>query len=123
MRVSTTGGTASRTALRIASSRYGFSTTEDSPGRPRPIDQVALAIPGDRDERDVPLGADLLRGLDPVEMRQREVEQDEIRAMLAGEPNGLLPIAGIAADVVARLFEHEPELGADDRVVFGRQTH
>ena len=75
----------------------------------------------DGDDRDVPLVEDPAGRLDPVDPRQSEVEQDHVRTVRAGELDGLDTVASVRAHVEAGVFEHESQVGPDDRIVLDGQ--
>ena len=74
-------------------------------------------MPGQRDDRHGALAEDLASRLDTVEARQVEVEQDHVRPMLAGEIDGFDSVAGVR-DVESGVFEDQPQVGPNDRIVF-----
>jgi len=65
---------------------------------------------------------DLPGGLDAVEHRHLDVHQGDVRTVLDGQRDRLLPVGGLAhhLDVVFRL-EQRPDAAADERLVIGQQ--
>ena len=62
---------------------------------------------------------DPLSGADAVEDRHLDVEDDEIGAVLVGEGDGSLAVAGFTDDLPALFFEHLLEIESDQRLVLG----
>ena len=63
-------------------------------------------------------GADERQGLEPVHDRHRDVEQHDVRHVLGGDVDGLLPVAGLGDDLEALgPLERASEEGADVRGV------
>ena len=73
------------------------------------------AMPGEGDDGHGALAEDLAGRLDAVETRQIQVDQDQVRAMLARELDRLDAVAGVWDDVEFRIFENQPQIGANDR--------
>ncbi len=71
---------------------------------------------GQGDDRNVPLRADATGGLDPVEARQDEVEQDHVRLVLSSKLDRLHAVACLGADREAGALEQKTQVGANDRV-------
>ena len=86
-----------------------------SPGGERLLGESAIA--GQRDDGDVPLAADEPRCVDAAQARQPEVQQDDVRPVLAGELDGLDAVMRVGAHHEARILEREPEVRAHERVV------
>ena len=82
------------------------------------VDELAVAVPRQRDDRHVAFAEDLPGRLDAAEAREPEVDQDQVGPMLAGVVDGLDAVAGVRQHVEPGVLEHEPQVGAHDRVVF-----
>ena len=76
---------------------------------------------GQSDDRNAPLGEDLARGLDSVEPRQPEVEQDDVGLVLACELDGLDAVARVGDDFEPCVLEYEPQVRSRDRIVLHGQ--
>ena len=87
----------------------------------RALDQAARAVAGEGDDRHIVFAADLARGLDAVEVRQAQIDQDQVGPMLACELDGFDPVTSVRDDVEAGVLEDEPQICADDGVVFDRE--
>ena len=79
-----------------------------SPGGERLLGESAIA--GQRDDGDVPLAADEPRCVDAAQARQPEVQQDDVRPVLAGKLDGLDAVMRVGAHHEARILEREPEV-------------
>jgi len=66
---------------------------------------------------------DLPGGLEAVEHRHRDVHERDVRAVLGGQRERVLPVGGLGdhLDVVFRL-EQRPDPAADQRLVVGQQN-
>ena len=73
------------------------------------------AIAGQRDDEGRPLAADEPRCVDAAQARQPEVQQDDVRPVLAGKLDGLDAVMRVGAHHEARILERESE--AHERVV------
>jgi len=65
---------------------------------------------------------DLPGGLDPVKHRHLDVHQRDVRAVLGGQRDRLLPVGGLGdhLDVILRL-QQRPDTAADQRLVVSEQ--
>jgi len=79
---------------------------------------------GEEDDRNLGHGLfELARGLEAVEDRHGNVEDDEVGPALNGEVDGFLAVAGFGAEfVILLLFEHFAEHFADERIVVSDQN-
>lgn len=89
------------------------------PGVAGPLDEVALREGGKHEDRGDGLLGDLLGGGDPVEDRHLHVQDDEVRLVLPGQLDGLLPVARLTDDGVTLLLQHLLEIEADQGLVLG----
>lgn len=89
------------------------------PGIPGPLHEVALRERGEHQDRRDGLLRDLLGGGDPVEDRHLHIEDDQVRLVLPGQLDRLLPVSGLTDDRVPLFFEHLFEVEADERLVLG----
>src|SRR5262249_976899 len=87
----------------------------------RALDQLTLVERRQHHDRDRPLLEHAPGGLDAVEARHLDVEQRQVGLVLAGELHGLLPVARLGDDLVARALEQPPQVEPDDRLVLGDQ--
>ena len=69
------------------------------------------------DDRQRPLLEDPPGGLDAVEARHLHVHDRDVGLERPCELDGLDAVARLAADLVAGLLEHRPQVEADDRLV------
>jgi hypothetical protein len=86
-----------------------------------PLDQIALAERGQDDHRRDPPAGDPLGRRQPVHDRHLDVQDDEVRRQILGQPYGGLAVTGLADDVVALLHEHLGQVQPDERLVLGDQ--
>jgi hypothetical protein len=89
------------------------------PGVPGPFHQLALGERGQHHHRRNPLPGDVLGGGDAVQDRHLHVEDDQVGPQLLGEPDRLLPVTGLADDVVPLLGEHLLQVHPDQDLVLG----
>ena len=87
-----------------------------------PLDQVALAERGEDDDRRDALAGDLRCGVDAVAARHLDVHDHQIRLEALGQIDGLLPVAGLADDLVAFFAQHLGQVQPDERFVFGDEN-
>ena len=86
-------------------------------GLEREVEQWSVRVAGERDDRHVPLAQNAAGGLDAVEARKDEVEQDQIGPVVSGELDRLETVARVCADVEAGVLENHAKVSPHDRVV------
>ena len=84
------------------------------------LDERSLAL-AEGDDQDVVLVEYPAGCLDPVDPGQREIHQDQVRSMLARQPDRLLAVTGAGAHVEAGVLECQAQVGPHDRIVVDRE--
>ena len=84
-----------------------------------PLHELALGERGEHHDRGDPGAGDPLGGGDAVEDRHLDVQDHQVGAVLLGQLDRLLAVAGLPDDVVPLLGEHLGEVHADQRLVLG----
>jgi hypothetical protein len=85
-------------------------------------DEVATAVAGESHDRHIALVENLTGSLDAIKARQAEIDQDQVGSMLAGELNRFDSVASLGAYLIARVFKDQPQICANDWVIFNGEN-
>ncbi len=87
--------------------------------------RIAIHVGGDHDNRTRSLGHDSPGGLHPVEPRQDNIHQDQVRAIPGAEFDRLRPVLSDPGDLVGALADDGPAqcFDREDHVVDDRDSH
>jgi serine/threonine protein kinase len=99
----------------------GLDEVGHRPGATGLLDQVPLAECREDEDGGQPLLGDLLGGSDAVHDGHLDVEDAQVGAQLAGQPDGGGAVGDLGDDVEPLLDQHLLEVEADERLVLGDQ--
>jgi hypothetical protein len=90
----------------------------DGAGVGRLLDQLLVGEGGEH-QHGRPVGGDLPGGREAVQLRHLHVHDHQVRVQLAGEPDRLLPVAGLADHGMAPLLQGLHDVDPDHDLVLG----